>query len=178
MADRITGGFRSQRELLDFGKQNLLELNIYKALKSLGQDYVEQVTQILRAQDKEATGALIRSLDYEVVEEVDGLVLNLYSLFYLNNVINGRRAGAKPPPYRVLIPWIRARGIVPFKGSEKGLAIAMAKSIGKKGIKPQPRIQQTIDNIWKTKQDIIARAAQSDLEVIITKYLLEGDTQI
>jgi hypothetical protein len=166
--------FQNQRELLDFGKENLLDLKLYKALEKLGKDYVVKMTRILVANDKQATGDLIRSLDYEVLYEADKLLLNLYAATYLENVINGRRPGAKPPPYRVLLPWIRARNIKFVNQSEVGTAIIIARSIGKKGIKPVPQIREVLNSIYTTQRDFIAKAAREDIEKVIQKYLVMG----
>lgn len=53
---------------------------------------------------------------------------------YAAVIEHGRRAGKTPPPARALIPWVsRKLGI---RGDEaKSVAFAVARSIGKKGIK-------------------------------------------
>jgi len=170
----IRGGFRNQRELLDFGKTELKDLKLWDALNALGEDYVEKIGRILKDENKVASGNLLRSLGWEVLPEVDKLILNLYSDFYLEYVAKGRRAGAKPPPYRALIPWIQRRGIV-FQGkSQKTTAIIIAKSIGKKGIKPVSQITDTLRNIFRNKEDFIAKAAREDIEDIVYNYLVMG----
>lgn len=166
--------FRNQRELLDFGRENLLDLKLYGALEKLGREYVVQMTRVLIEADKKATGNLIKSLNYEVLAEADKLLLNLYAAYYLEYVQNGRRPGAKPPPYKVLLPWIKARRIN-FPGkSDKVTAIIIAKSIAKKGIVPVPKIKTTLQNIYRTQERFIAKAAKEDIEEIVNRYLVLG----
>lgn len=166
--------FLNRRELLDFGRSEYKNLKLTRALELLGEDYVSKMTEILLAKDKRATGELIRSLGWEILPEVDKMVLILTAASHLEYVQNGRRANSKPPPYRVLLPWMRARGIK-FQGqTEKGTAIIIAKSIGKKGIKPVREIKQTLKNIYDNKADLIARSAREDIEDLVNQYLVIG----
>lgn len=169
--------FRSQRELFDFGKSEYKDYKLTRALELLGEDYVKKMTEILLAKNKRATGELIRSLGWEILPEVDKLILNLYAASHLEYVQNGRRPNSKPPPYRVLLPWLRARGITFQNKSEKGTAIIIAKSIGKKGIKPVREIKQTLQKIYDNKANLIARAAREDIEDLINQYLVIGTLQ-
>ena len=77
-------------------------------------------------------------------------MIRLHSEPYLINVDKGRRAGAKPPPSRAILPWIKLRGIKGrnSKGrfiTDKSLSFIIARSIGIKGIRPTNVIQKAKD---------------------------------
>lgn len=164
--------FVNQRELIDFGRGELQNLKLYKALKDIGEDYKNELKSILKAKDKIATGELFNSINYEILpEREDRLVLLLYAASHLEYVAQGRRPGSKPPPYSKLIPWVKVRGInIQGKGS-KVSAIIIAKSIGRNGIQPVPQIGTTLNNIKRRlNSDEVARAARLDLEKVVGEY--------
>ncbi len=63
--------------------ENLELRNLKKQLEALGREYVAELTKQLISADKVATGQLISSLDYEVLETVNGLFLSIISEDYL-----------------------------------------------------------------------------------------------
>ncbi len=62
----------------------------------------------------------------------------------------GRRAGAKPPPTRAIEPWARAKGLNPY---------LVARSIGRKGIKPRRYLRGAWDAVKPRIPDYLKRAA-------------------
>ena len=151
------------------GDVNFIQLK--KVVDSVGSDFISQITIELLAADKSASGALINSLNYEIIEVLGNLMIRLNAESYLINVDQGRRPG-KQPPSAVIRKWIDLRGIKPTNGiSKDGLAFVIARSIGRKGIQPTYVIQKAKDNILKTKKDILARAAQKDVVDALNKIL-------
>jgi hypothetical protein len=71
--------------------------NLKAALEDLGVDFVKELTNQLLAADKKATGQLINSLDWRVVEVFEALFLNITADSYLKWVDEGRRPGRMPP---------------------------------------------------------------------------------
>lgn len=148
-----------------------------KAVDKLGDAFVmELINQLLMA-DKAASGKLIKSLDYEVIEVLDNLMIRLHSEPYLINVDKGRRPGAKPPPADKILPWIKLRGIKgrDNKGkfiTDKSLSFIIARGIGKNGIKPTNVIKKATDNIIKKKTEILAKAATKDVMDALNKILI------
>ena len=67
--------------------------NLKSALEQVGIDLVKELTKQLLNADKKASGNLIKSLDYKVVETVDGFILNLLAADYLNTVDQGPGGG-------------------------------------------------------------------------------------
>lgn len=152
-----------------------MNFNLKGALEDLGADFIKELTNQLLSADKKATGDLIRSLDYEVIETVNGLFLNIISDEYLKYVDEGRKPG-KMPPSSKFIKWIDAKGIK-FKNKKgkiikkESTAFLIARSIGKKGIKPTNVIRKTIDTVYSNKIEVLEKAAIEDIYVLIDKLL-------
>jgi hypothetical protein len=147
--------------------------NLKSALEQVGIDLVKELTKQLLNADKKASGNLIKSLDYKVVETVDGFILNLLAADYLNTVDQGRKPGKMPPPSK-LDKWIVVRGIAPRdkKGkfiSRKSIQFLIARSIGKNGIKPTNVIRKSIDSIYSNKIKLLEQAAVKDIVELIEK---------
>jgi len=140
-------------------------------LDKIGKEVVADIVKQLLDADKKATGNLINSLRYEVLETVDSVLLNIISLDYLENIDKGRRPGAKQPPISSIIPWVQAKGLkVGNKGIES-TAFAIAKSISVKGIKPLGIKQKVIDNIINNKTQLISEGFSKDIIEQIDKII-------
>jgi len=153
--------------------------NLKKALDELGKDVVAEIVKKLLEADKKATGELINSVSYKVLETSNELMLNIMASDYFKNVDEGRRAGAKQPPINKILPWVEARGIS-FKTKSGGFstpeqtAFVIARSISKKGIKPLNIKQQVIDEIISNKQVMILSGAKIDVKDYITKNIFNN----
>lgn len=142
-----------------------------KAIDKLGKEYISELSKQLIKADKVASGKLLRSLKYEVVEVLNNLMVRVKSEAYLSIVDKGRRPG-KMPPISPIKKWIQIRRIKPDKKmSDNQLAFAIAKSIAKKGIKPTGVLDKTIKQILKNKTDILSKAALKDVERELSKIL-------
>lgn len=136
-------------------------MTIKQALEQFGKDYVLELTQRLIREDKKASGDLIRSIDYELLEATTEIIdqsakwivktyngITIKSAYYLTYVDQGRRKGSKMPPPAAIVPWIKHRKIKfrDRKGrfiTNKQTSFIIAKSIAKNGIKPTNVIQET-----------------------------------
>lgn len=106
----------------------------YKVLDEYGEKIVTDIEAILLKYNKRATGKLINSLDYDIVEDGDTFTLVIEWEDYGKYVAEGRRAGAKQPPIKAIEEWLKVKR---FKYN----AYAVSKSIKKKGIKPIKELQ-------------------------------------
>lgn len=152
-------------------------INLQKALDEVGKDLVKTMVKKLIEADKVATGRLIKSVDYKVVETANGVIVQLLSEDYLTNVDEGRRPGAKQPPTKSLDRWVVAKGIAPRddKGkfiSRQSLKFLIARSIAKNGIKPTNVIKNTINEVYTNKQKLIEKAAIEDINALIDKIMV------
>lgn len=151
--------------------------NLDKAFDNLGKDLVKTLVKNLLSANKKATGNLIRSIDYKVVEKANGFIVELLAADYLTNVDEGRRAGSKQPPLSALDKWVVARKIAPRDSKGKFLPrqqvkFLIARSIGKNGIKPTNVINKTINEVYNNKQKLIEKAAIEDLNALIDKIMV------
>lgn len=147
--------------------------SLSQELDLLGEDLVKGVVKELISADKVATGKLVRSIDYRVIARAETLILEVMALPYLENVMEGRRAGAAPPPSSSILPWVKKRN-VKIKGStDNQTAFVIARSIGRKGIKPVAEIGKAIDRIYSLKEELISNAAVEDISDLIDKLLLK-----
>lgn len=135
--------------------------NIQKALEKFGQDYITELTMRLLRDDKKASGNLINSFSYEVLEATSEIIdqsarwvvksyngITINSAYYLKYVDEGRKKGSKMPPPSAIVPWIKARKIKfrDKKGrfiTNKQTSFIIARAISKNGIKPTNVLQET-----------------------------------
>lgn len=127
MADTIDKKIRDQMELV---------LNRY------GELMVANIIRILREEDKVASGKLIKSFNYKIVEDVGTLQLLIESSANYSDIVDvGRKAGKQPPP-SALQKWMNQKGI---KGNAKSLSFVIGRKIGRFGIKGVFFNQRTLD---------------------------------
>lgn len=125
--------------------------------RQFGKDYVKVLTQLLlrnnvpsrmglRPYPKRATGNLIKSINYKLVETARGVQTQIYALDYLTYVDKGRRPGSYPP-IKPLLAWARVKGL------PEGAAYGAQKNIYKFGIKPTNVIKKTITMIENSRDN-------------------------
>ena len=145
-----------------------------KAMDELGEETVKELIKQLIKADKKATGQLIKSIDYRVIEASDDFIVQILAEDYLDIVDKGRRKGAKQPPMKALDKWVIAKRIAPRdkKGRfipRESVKFLIARSISKNGIKPTNVIRKTIDEIYSKKIKLLEKAAVEDIEMMIDK---------
>lgn len=149
-----------------------------KAMEKYGEALVIEIVQQLKNADKEATGKLARSIDYELIEALDGISIGIKAEKYLAVVDGGRRRGAKAPPSDAILDWIKVRKI---KGrdkktgkfiSQKSAAFLIARSIGKNGIKPAFIIKKSLRNLKSLQAKLLTDAAVEDMTKMISGVFL------
>ena len=151
----------------------LYNKNVRDALNKIGKESVDYLKKLLIAENKKATGELIKSLDYEVIKSLNGAVLLISAAKQFDYVDGGRRKGAKPPPVKPIELWVKHKGLKFKNMSERSMAFIIARSIGKKGIKPLHLKDKMIANIIDKKDDILANAAIKDIMVYLDNIFLE-----
>jgi hypothetical protein len=145
--------------------------NLRKQLEILGVESIGFITKILVENDKQVTGNLIKSLDFKIIKDIDGLFLQILAAPYFKNVDEGRRPG-KMPPTKPIQKWADRRGIRIKNTTSQQTAFVIARSIGKKGIKPLNITNKLIDNIMKNKDTIIKAGVVKDIQDLIDKMVM------
>tara|TARA_R100001244_G_C5160731_1_gene130970 strand:- start:396 stop:818 length:423 start_codon:yes stop_codon:yes gene_type:complete len=101
---------------------------IHDTVSRRGSTLIVRVRQDLRAAGKSATGDLISNTKGETKTIGNVVLFEGKAPEHYEFVDKGRRAGAKPPPIKPIEAWIKQKDL-------DLNAFAVAKSIGKKGIK-------------------------------------------
>ena len=143
-----------------------------KSLQILGVEAVAYLTRVLTEKDKRATGSLIRSLDFTIVREMDSLMLGIIANDYLTFIDKGRRPG-KRPPIKPILSWIKAKPIKISNMTERQAAFVIARSIGKKGIKPTNIMDGLVRNILSKKDALIRQGVKEDIERYISETFIK-----
>jgi hypothetical protein len=106
-------------------------------LKEFGRDYVKILWRELRREGKDASGALLNSLDYRIVEDAKQIKLEILANDYLEYVDQGRKPGSYPP-IRAIQRWVDVKGI------SRDAVFPIANKIYRFGIKPTNVIQRVV----------------------------------
>ena len=132
-----------------------------KILNRYGDEAVGLVVAILKAKNKKASGKLLNSFSYKIIEDTQGLLsLGLFSdTDYAEFVDKGRKPG-KRPPMKAIESWVKTKGIGGSQKEQKSLSFLIARKIGRFGIKPTPYIGPVLDKISKDLIQEIERNKQ------------------
>jgi len=101
--------------------------------KKLAEELIKIEGQELINQGHRATGDLIKTLENPVVDIAGGIAIegrmNRYGL-----ALEKRRGSGKPPPVKVLMDWIRVKGISSPNRTTRQIAFAIQEAIRREGI--------------------------------------------
>jgi hypothetical protein len=150
--------------------------NLKKELEIFGDEYIKELTIQLIQLDKVATGSLLRSLDYEIIEKVEGqFEVIIKALDYLKFVDEGRRPG-KQPPLKPILSWVKTRNIRFKNKNGQGFlkneqtAFIIRRSIGQKGIKKTDVLKKTLGNVLNLKNKIL-KSGMIDIEKLVSSVI-------
>jgi hypothetical protein len=142
---------------------------IEEELNKAGMLLVKTLVNNLIADDSVATGNLIRSVRYDIIERAEKFSLNIIAADYLSDVDEGRDPG-EPPDTDDIIAWAKAKGIDPYRGqSYESMGYNIARSIGEEGIVGTDVIQRSIDSTINNIRNIIAKGAREEVIDLINK---------
>jgi hypothetical protein len=151
-----------------------------KAMEKYGEEVITELAVQLRAADKIATGSLIKSLDYDLIEALDTIVLNIKAADYLSVVDKGRKKQKTPPPQKAILKWINVKPLPKWKDkkgrpiSKNSQAFLIARSIGRNGIKATNVIKKSMNKVRKIQAKLIAEAAQEDIRRLVQNVLVNA----
>lgn len=163
--------------------RGLKHTNVYKSLELVGIESVKFLRLLLSDNHKIATGDLFESIDYEVVETTNGLMLEILANQTYKFVDVGRKKSLSSnpkeirknmPPIKPIYDWIRVRNLKP-RGKTKTelqLAYAIAYGIAKNGIKPLYLTDKLVKEIIQNRSQLIRQGWKKDIEEIIKEYLV------
>ena len=125
---------------------------LYKTLEKAGELIVAEMRSTLKQNKSNATGQLSKSISYTVKDTERGVKLQIGMLEYGGAVDEGRSASRSGGPRQSwrqkIITWMRAKNITPRAGvTMETAAFLITRSINKKGYKPKPFIDKSVDRV-------------------------------
>lgn len=143
--------------------------NLTNVLNDFGRFLVDEYKDNLILNDKNASNNLYNSINYSIKKGNKEFNVLLELNHYWKYIENGRKAG-KMPPISKIEEWIKVKPVLPRPNSNgtlpttKQLAYLIARKIGLEGIKPQPLLQQSLDDVMGVMIEFIEEAIYKDLE--------------
>jgi hypothetical protein len=115
-----------------------------EALEIFGKGYIEELGKQLKAEDKDASGNLLRSLDSRVIKTAMGTLytIELKAADYLKYVDGGRRRGTYPP-LNAIQKWVDLKGI------SRSAVFPIMRKIKEEGIKPTNVIEKSLNAVLR-----------------------------
>ncbi len=148
----------------------MLTPEIKALMNRTGELITDKMIDTLISNGSLATGQLARGISYQVLETEDGIITKITIPGYGEFVDKGRRAGAKMPPVQPIIDWVRVKRIKTPQYTTEQLGWAIAKSISKKGIRPKPFIENSVQFVLQNFTEQLGEAAALDLtNAIVTE---------
>lgn len=148
----------------------------YPNLEKVLNEYGTEIKKRYGTNVSKASKELSNNITFQV--NFDGIYysVSLNLLFYWYWVEYGRKSG-KRPPVKAIYDWIRVKPVIPeerngYLPTEEGLAYIIARSIGKKGTKPQMTLTRTNEVLYKEMIDDIREAFIQDVNDDINRLLV------
>jgi hypothetical protein len=140
---------------------------ILALMNRTGELVTDKMIDTLISNGSLATGGLARGIAYSVSETKDGITTQITIPGYGEFVDKGRRAGAKMPPVQPIIEWVKVKRITTPRYTTEQMGWAIAKSIAKKGIRPKPFIENSIQFVLQNFTQELTEAGAVDINNII-----------
>lgn len=142
----------------------------YAVLEQYADAWAKAYKAELIANNKRATGNLIKSIEAKVVVEGDAMSAVLSVEDYYKYVENGRRKGAKQPPIDAILKWVKVKPVVPRENdtgrvpTQKQLAYLIARAIKENGIPATHAMRDANDVTFDAFESRLKEALQADIE--------------
>ena len=158
-------------------------VNLRRLLNLYGELFVREYKKRLKADGSYASGKASRSLEYDVkIRELES-ELSVIGERYITAISDGRGAGEKSPPSTAILHWMKSKNIRlrDSKGrfatlpeyKMRGIAYAIARSIGRNGYVGTGLIDIVYNNIKDTFGQEMLEAFGEDIEYTLERYLKE-----
>lgn len=113
--------------------------HLEEKLAEIGAVIRDKYKSKLKANGVYATGKLFNSIDFKLTVKEGEIDLSFVALDYWINIEEGRKPNSKMPRVEEIRKWMITRGIP----DKPGVAFVIARSIAKKGVKPNPFLRET-----------------------------------
>ena len=148
--------------------------SLQKALDAFLGDLVGTYKDLLARDGKKATGNLIKSVkSLSIAFEGTQCTGSISLASYWKYVEYGRRKGAKQPPFKNILEWVKVKPVIPrpingIKPTQKQLAFMICRKIARDGIEPGKQFKEALDLAWARNEKKISGAISEDLAATIT----------
>lgn len=142
--------------------------NVIQFLNDFGKELADKNKRNLVNDDAVASGKLLNSIRYIFNKNNTSFEISMEMAEYWKYVENGRKSG-KFPPISAIREWVNVKRVIPrpYNGklpTENQLAFLIARSISKKGIKPKPIFNDTLDDAMNDFENGLEDAFTKDVE--------------
>lgn len=144
------------------------------ALDAFIDDFVKTYKDLLKRDNKKATGNLIDSVKPLELEFSNNKYTGSISLAsYWKFVEYGRRKGGKFPPFNKILEWVKVKPVLPreingIKPTQKQLTFLICRKIARDGIEAGNQYKEALDLVWAKNNKLISDAITQDLNEAIT----------
>ena len=142
--------------------------NVIQFLNDYGKELADKYQRKIVNDDAVASGKLLNSIRYIFNKNNTSFEISMEMAEYWKYVENGRKSG-KFPPISAIREWVKVKQVIPrpYNGklpTENQLAFLIARSISKKGIRPKPIFNDSIDDLMQYLEDGLEDAFTKDVE--------------
>ena len=142
--------------------------NVIQFLNDFGKELADKNKRNLVNDDAVASGKLLNSIRYIFNKNNTSFEISMEMAEYWKYVENGRKSG-KFPPISAIKEWVNVKRVIPrpYNGklpTENQLAFLIARSISKKGIRPKPIFNETLDDAMNNFENGLEDAFTKDVE--------------
>ena len=142
--------------------------NVVQFLNDFGKELADKYQRKLVNDDSVASGKLLNSIKYIFKKNNTSFEISMEMAEYWKYVEDGRKSG-KFPPISAIREWVKVKPVIPrpYNGklpTENQLAFLISRSISKKGIRPKPIFDDSLDDVMRDFENGLEDAFTKDVE--------------
>ena len=147
--------------------------NVVQFLNDFGKELADKYKRNLVNDDAIDTSKLLNSIKYIFNNNNTSFEISMEMAEYWKYVESGRKSG-KFPPISAIREWVRVKPVIPrpYNGklpTENQLAFLISRSISKKGIRPKPIFNDSLDDVMRDFENGLEDAFTKDVEAEMDK---------
>lgn len=147
--------------------------NVVQFLNDFGKELADKYKRNLVNDDAIDTSKLLNSIKYIFNNNNTSFEISMEMAEYWKYVESGRKSG-KFPPISAIREWVKVKPVIPrpYNGklpTENQLAFLIARSISKKGIRPRPIFNDSLDDVMRDFENGLEDAFTKDVEAEMDK---------
>ena len=142
--------------------------NVVQFLNDFGKELADKYQRNLVNDDAVESGKLLNSIKYIFNKNNKSFEISMEMAEYWKYVESGRKSG-KFPPISAIREWVKVKPVIPrpYNGklpTENQIAFLIARGISKKGIRPRPIFNDSLDDVMSDFENGLEDAFTKDVE--------------